>query len=91
MTMRACAGGDLTSTTARGFGVADTAVANTLTTTLWGGLGLQIALARRIALTIDPELLLALQRTTFVIRGAGTAFTPARVGGSLALGLAVRL
>jgi len=56
---------------------------------IWGGLGLQGHLSRRVALIAEPELTLALQRPSFAIRGAGTVFTPSRLGGGLALGLVV--
>jgi hypothetical protein len=89
LSLRGCGGADVASTAASGFGVADTSTASALSSTIWGGVAAEIFLSSRIAIIAEPNALFAVHRSTFAIRGAGTVYTPARFGGSIAVGLAV--
>jgi hypothetical protein len=86
---RACLGGDLLRTTARGLGVSKTSVDRVWWGTAWTGASVELRLYRHLALTFDAEAALLLERPTFEILGESTEFTPSPVGGLLALGVAV--
>ena len=86
---RACLGGDLLHTTARGLGVSKTSVDRVWWGTAWTGASVELRLYRHLALALDAEVALLLERPTFEIVGETTEFTPSPVGGQLALGVAV--
>jgi hypothetical protein len=86
---RGCAGGDLARMRASGVGVAETNSASAWWETVWVGVSGAWRVANHLALTLDVEGAVVLQRPTFAINGAQATFTPAPVGGTLALGLAV--
>jgi hypothetical protein len=86
---RACLGGDLLRTTARGLGVSKTSVDRVWWGATWLGASVELRLYRHLALTLDAEAALMLERPTFEIVGESTQFTPSAVGGLLALGVAV--
>jgi hypothetical protein len=86
---RACLGGDLLRTTARGFGVSETSVDRAWWESVWTGASVELRLYRHLALTLDVEAALLLERPSFAILGAPSAFRPSPVGGALALGVAV--
>jgi hypothetical protein len=90
LSLRACAGGDFSVTAADGFGVAETATTRALSEAIWGAVGAQLHVSPRITVVAEPEVRVAAQRSGFAILGAGTVFTPSRVGGRVALGVAVR-
>jgi hypothetical protein len=87
--VRACAGGDLARMRASGVGVAETNSASAWWEAIWVGVSGAWRVASHLALTLDVEGAVVLQRPTFAINGAQETFTPAPVGGTLALGLAV--
>jgi hypothetical protein len=86
---RACLGGDLAHTTARGAGVSETNAAVQWWGSTWLGLSAELRLWRHLALTADVEGALVLVRPSFGIHGVASTFTAAPVGGLAALGLAV--
>jgi hypothetical protein len=86
---RACLGGDLARTTARGYGVSETSVDRVWWESVWTGASVELGLFRHLALTLDVEAALLLERPSFAIVGAPAVFTPSPVGGTLALGVAV--
>jgi hypothetical protein len=86
---RACAGGDLTTTRARGFGVAQTTSAAASSESFWIGASAELQLLRHLALTFEAEAALLFERPTFAIEGAPGAFTPSPIAGTVAMGLAV--
>lgn len=86
---RVCAGGDLARMHASGVGFAETNSASAWWGAIWLGVAGQLRVASHLALTLEIEGAVALQRPTFAINGAPSAFTPAPVGGLAALGLAV--
>jgi hypothetical protein len=86
---RACAGGDLARMRASGVGVAETNSAAAWWEAIWVGASGAYSLASHLALTLEIESAVVLQRPTFAIYGAQSTFTPAPVGGTVALGLAV--
>jgi hypothetical protein len=86
---RVCAGGDVARMHTSGVGVAETNSAAAWWGAAWVGAGAALRVASHLALTLELEGAALLQRPTFAIYGAQSTFTPASVGGTLALGLAV--
>jgi hypothetical protein len=86
---RACLGGDLARTSARGAGVSVTNTAVRWWGSTWLGLSAELRLARHLALTADVEGALVLVRPSFAIYGVPSTFNSSAVGGTLALGVAV--
>jgi hypothetical protein len=89
LSLRGCGGGDVATTSASGFGVAEISTASAMSSSIWGGVAAEMLLSSRIAVMAELDALAAVRRPSFGIRGAGTVYTPARFGGSVALGLAV--
>jgi hypothetical protein len=86
---RLCAAGDLARLRARGVGVAETSAATDWSPTLSGVASVSRRLAAHLHVTLEAEVLTRLQRPTFAIAGAPGVYQASRVGGLLALGLAV--
>jgi hypothetical protein len=86
---RTCLGGDLVRMRASGAGFAETNSATAWWEAVWLGVSGQLRVAAHLALTVDVEGAVALQRPTFAINGTPGAFTPAAAGGMFALGVAV--
>jgi hypothetical protein len=86
---RLCAGGDLARMRASGVGVAETNSAAAWWEAVWVGASGAYSVASHLAVTLQVEGAVVLQRPTFAIYGAQSTFTPAPVGGTVALGLAV--
>ncbi|HTA19933.1 MAG TPA: hypothetical protein VK989_11605 [Polyangia bacterium] len=86
---RVCVGGDLLHTSARGLGVSKTNVDRVWWGAAWTGASVELRLYRHLALALDAEVALLLERPTFEIVGESAEFTPSPVGGLLALGVAV--
>jgi hypothetical protein len=86
---RACLGGDLARTSARGVGVSETNTAVRWWASTWLGFSAELRLWRHLALTADVEGALVLVRPSFAIYGVPSTFNSSAVGGTLALGVAV--
>jgi hypothetical protein len=88
LTGHVCAGGDLSATTASGFGVAETAQTTAWVGHAWFGFDSELHLSRHLALIAEYKTEAALRRPVFVIDGAGNVYQPSRVSVNLSLGLA---
>ena len=88
LTGHVCAGGDLSATTASGFGVAETAQATAWVGHAWFGFDSELHLSRHLALIAEYKTEAALRRPVFAIDGAGNVYQPSRYSVNLGLGLA---
>ncbi|HEY2731317.1 MAG TPA: hypothetical protein VGK52_15345 [Polyangia bacterium] len=86
---RACLGGDVARTRARGFGVTETNAVVAWFETAWAALSAELRLSHHLALTLGVEGDVLFERPTFGIHGAPSTFTPSPVAGVVAAGLAV--
>src|SRR5450432_384612 len=86
---RGCLGGDRVRTRASGFGVSETTAASAWWESAWASAAVELGFYRHLALVLEADAALLLQRPTFAIHGAPTMFTSSPVAGTLALGIAV--
>ena len=90
LTGHVCVGGDLSATTASGFGVAETAQATAWVGHVWFGFDAELHLTRHLALVAEYKTELALDRPVFTIDGAGNVYQPSRYSINVGLGLAAK-
>jgi hypothetical protein len=86
---RACLGGDVARTTARGSGVSETNSATSWWGATWLGVAGEVRLLRHLALTAEVEGAVTFLRPTYAIYGVSSTFTAAPLAGAVALGVAV--
>jgi hypothetical protein len=83
-----CAGGDVSATSATGFGVAETSHQTVWVPNIWFGFDSLFHLTRHLALVVEYKVEVAVTRPVFVISNASPVFQASRFSQNLGLGLA---